>query len=164
MKKYLIALMLLGASSTASADAFLYGGASAGSSSFNDGSGSSYTVHAGTGILPFIGLEAGLTRSGEMDTANNESTEVTTMYVAVKPSIDIGPLQIYAKAGIHGWEETVKNDTLGESKDDGVDITYGAGVEYFVGGPVSFGASYQTYNLGGKELSNVTLNATMHFM
>lgn len=161
MKKILIAAILFASSSSVYADAFLYGGASAGSSSFNGGSGSSYSVHAGTGILPFMGLEAGLTRSGEMDTASNESTEVTTIYVAVKPSIEFGPLQIYAKAGLHGWEETVNND-LGETKDDGIGVTYGVGVEYFVEGPMSFGASYQTYTMGSKDLSNLTLNATMH--
>ncbi len=163
MKKSIIALALVTVSSAAFADSFIYGGASAGSSSFNGGTGSSVSIHAGTGILPFVGVEAGYTRSGDMDTASGESTEITTTYVALKPSLDVGPLQIYAKGGLHSWEEKVTT-SAGTTTDDGVSVMYGVGAEYFVGGPMSVGASYQTYSIGGKEMTDFTLNATVHFL
>lgn len=166
MKKSILALVIIAASPVAIADSLIYGGASAGSSNFDGGSGSSYNVHLGTGILPFIGLEAGLTQSGDMDTANNESTEVKTLYVALKPSVDLGPLHLYAKAGLHSWEETVDNsvdDNL-DSSDDGIDLMYGLGGEYSLGGPFTVGASYQTYVVDGKDMNTFSVSGTFHFM
>lgn len=59
MKKTLLALALIGASATASADSWIYGGANVGQSDFGSEDATSYGVHVGTGILPLIGLEAG---------------------------------------------------------------------------------------------------------
>ena len=59
MKKTLLALALIGASATASADSWIYGGASVGQADLANDSSTSYNVHVGTGILPLIGLEAG---------------------------------------------------------------------------------------------------------
>ncbi|MGX9416239.1 outer membrane beta-barrel protein [Vibrio sp. RC27] len=163
MKKALIAAALISISSFSYADSLVYAGASVGQSSLGDGDGTSFTVHAGTGILPFIGIEAGIVRSGEMDTASGVTTEITSGYAAIKPSIDFGPLHIYAKGGLHRWDQTT---TVGsnESADEGIDIMYGVGAEYFLLGPISFGASLQTYIVDDEELTNFTLNGTFHFL
>lgn len=163
MKKTLISLALMMASSVSYADSLVYGGASVGESSFGDGTASSFNIHAGTGILPFIGVEAGLNRSGEMDTAAGQTTEINSGYVALKPSIDFGPLHIFAKGGLHRWDETIET-SAGIAEDDGVDIMYGVGAEYFLMGPISFGASLQTYIVDGEDLTNFTLNGTFHFL
>jgi hypothetical protein len=163
MKKVLITLALMTASSATLADSLVYGGAAIGQSSLGDGNGSSLTIHAGTGILPFIGVEAGYSRSGDMDTATGETTEINTTYVALKPSIDFGPLHVYAKGGLHSWDEEVKNGT-GTTNNDGIDIMYGVGAEYFLMGPISIGASIQTYKIDDENLTNFTLNGTIHFL
>ncbi|SHF15748.1 outer membrane beta-barrel protein [Vibrio gazogenes] len=160
MKKTLIGLALLGASTSALADSWIYGGASVGQSDFKGEHGTAYNIHVGTGILPLIGLEAGFTKFQEIDVSPTNKTEATTGYFAIKPSIDFGPLHIYAKGGLHSWDEKVN----GAKVDDGVDLMYGVGAEYFMMGPISVGASYQTYVMGDDDMKTFNLNATFHFL
>ncbi|EGU29566.1 hypothetical protein VII00023_09149 [Vibrio ichthyoenteri ATCC 700023] len=161
MKKTLLALALLGASATASADSWIYGGANVGQSDLAGESATSYGVHVGTGILPFIGLEAGYQNHGEFDATNfGHKIDGDSVYFAVKPSIDFGPLHVYAKGGVHSYD--LKGD-LG-FKDDGVDMMYGVGAEYFVMGPISLGASYTVFAMDKEDVKNFSLNATFHFL
>ncbi|MGF1910918.1 porin family protein [Vibrio kasasachensis] len=165
MKKTLLALALLGASATASADSWIYGGASAGKADLGNESSTSYNVHVGTGILPFIGLEAGYQNFGEFDNVNyagqTRDLEGSAVYFAAKPSIDLGPLHVYAKAGVHSYTLESKS---GNFKEDEVDMMYGVGAEYFLMGPVSVGASYNVFSMKEEDVKNFTLNATFHFL
>ncbi len=158
MKKTLLAVALIGASSAAMADSWLYGGASVGHSEYKGETATGYSVHAGTGILPIIGIEAGITQHGEFK-IDGKDTTLTSYYAALKPSIDFGPLHIYAKGGFHQWEEKVD----GGSDDDGLGIMYGVGAEYFIFGPLSVGASYMNYD-ADKEVGTFSLNASLHFL
>ncbi|PJC87996.1 hypothetical protein CSW98_02425 [Vibrio sp. HA2012] len=160
MKKTLLTLALAGFATTASADALLYGGANVGHSDLNGETGTSSTVYVGTGILPFLGIEAGYTNLGSFDTAAGVETKATTKFVAVRPSVDLGPLHIYGRAGLQAWE----TETTGEPDDDGVDIMYGIGAEYFIMGPFSVGAGYEVYEMDNDEVETFTLNATFHFL
>ncbi|MGL4380957.1 MAG: outer membrane beta-barrel protein [Vibrio sp.] len=159
MKKTLLALALLGASSTAIADSWIYGGASIGRSDFEGKSGTSYSVHAGTGILPIIGLEGGYVNHGDFDIGAVEYS-ASSLYFAVKPSFDFGPLHVYAKGGIHSWDI----DANRGKSDDGVDVMYGVGAEYFIMGPLSVGASYMNYTMDSRDVSTISFNATLHFL
>jgi hypothetical protein len=160
MKKTLLALALIGASTSSFADALLYGGASVGQSTYKGHNATSYTVHVGSGILPFIGVEAGLTKFGDFDIAPGQTMKADTAYVALKPSIDVGPVHLYAKGGLHSWNEEVN----GTKADDGYDLMYGVGAEYFIMGPFSVGANYQTYKMDDENVSDFSLNATFHFL
>lgn len=159
MKKTLLAVALLGASSAAMADSWIYGGASVGQSDYKGETDTAYSVHVGTGILPIIGIEAGVTQHGEFD-INGYDTKLTSYYAALKPSIDFGPLHIYAKGGIHQWDKEVK----GGSDDDDVDLMYGVGAEYFIFGPLSVGASYMNYTVGKDDVDTFSVNASLHFL
>ena len=164
MKKTLLALALLGASSTAMADSWLYGGVMGGQNSFAGESENAMGVHVGTGILPIIGLEAGYWDLGSFSNTKYgnraaQSIDASTAYVAVKPSIDFGPLHVYAKGGLHSYE--LKGDSF---KQDDVDIMYGVGAEYFIFGPLSVGASYQNFKMKDDDSGVFTLNATNHLL
>ncbi len=159
MKKTLLAVALLGASSAVMADSWLYGGANVGVSEYKGETATAYSVHAGTGILPIIGIEAGITQHGEFK-VDGKDTELTSYYAALKPSIDFGPLHVYAKGGFHKWDEKVD----GGSDDDGIDLMYGVGAEYFIFGPVSVGASYMNYTAGKEDIGTFSLNASLHFL
>ncbi|GAB2658567.1 outer membrane beta-barrel protein [Vibrio panuliri] len=163
MKKTLLALALLGASATASADSWIYGGASVGQADLGGESSTSYNVHVGTGILPLIGLEAGYQNFGDFDNVKYDGVvrdlEASSVYFAAKPSIDLGPLHLYAKAGVHSYELKGTN-----FKEDDVDVMYGVGAEYFLLGPVSVGASYSVFSMKKEDVKNFTLNATFHFL
>lgn len=161
MKKTLLALALIGASATASADSWIYGGASVGQADLANDSSTSYNIHVGTGILPLVGLEAGFQNFGEFDNIEYGSfsgkLEGSGVYFAAKPSIDFGPLHVYAKGGVHSYELTGTG-----FKEDEIDMMYGVGAEYFVMGPVSFGASYTVFAMKEKDVKNLSLNATFH--
>ncbi|MFM2590283.1 porin family protein [Vibrio sp. TBV020] len=165
MKKTLLALALIGASATASADSWIYGSASVGQADLGNESSTSYNVHVGTGILPFIGLEAGYQNFGDFDNVTYGSQvmdlEGSAVYFAAKPSIDFGPLHVYAKAGLHSYE---LNQTNGNFSEDEIDMMYGVGAEYFVMGPLSLGASYNVFSMKEEDVKNFSLNATFHFL
>lgn len=162
MKKTLLALALASVAGTASADALVYGGAMVGQSDYDGETATSVEVHVGTGLLPFIGIEGGYIDHGEFDIgANKLSAE--SMYGAVRPSIDFGPLHIYGRAGLHSWDSELKGSGI-KVKDDGVDPMYGVGLEYFVFGPVAVGASYHVYKMDKEDVKNFSLTATFHFL
>lgn len=160
MKKILLGIALVSASTSAFADALLYGGASAGNAHYKGADGIAYNINIGTGILPFVGIEGGLTKFDSLDTAPGDKTEATTGYLAVKPSIDIGPLQIWAKGGLHAWDEKVNDAKV----DDGVDIMYGVGADYYAAGPITFGASYVNYVMDSHDMGTLMVTASFHFM
>ncbi|GAL25468.1 hypothetical protein JCM19239_3742 [Vibrio variabilis] len=171
MKKTLLALALVGASTSAFADAWLYGGVSAGRAEYNGNSDTPMGFHVGTGILPIIGIEGGYWKHGNYDmtdVTNGASgyAELGSWYAALKPSIDIGPIQLYAKGGLHYYNADYKGSLNGS--DSGTDIMYGVGAEYFVTDMLSIGASWQRFNgvkttfSGDKDLDSFTINATLH--
>ncbi|MDC0610741.1 porin family protein [Vibrio sp.] len=160
MKKTLAGFALALVATSANADSLLYGGASAGESTYKGDHGTAYSVHLGTGILPFIGIEGGITKFNSIDTAPGQETEASTAYLALKPSLDFGPLHIYAKGGLHKWDEKVN----GQKIDDGVDLMYGVGAEYFLSGSLSIGFSYQRYVMDSDDMGTFMFNASFHFM
>ncbi|WP_299691880.1 outer membrane beta-barrel protein [uncultured Vibrio sp.] len=164
MKKTLLALAMLGASSTAMADAWLYGGVMGGQNSFAGEKEAAYGIHVGTGILPIIGIEVGYWDLGSFDNVSyghrdTQSVDVNTTYLAIKPSIDFGPLHVYAKGGLHSYEVQGEN-----FKQDDVDIMYAVGAEYFIFGPLSVGASYQNFKMKDDDAGIFSLNATVHLL
>ncbi|MEH0688070.1 outer membrane beta-barrel protein [Vibrio cholerae] len=160
MKKTLLALALIGASATASADSWIYGGASVGNSDFFGDSSTSYNVHVGTGILPFIGLEAGYNKFGEFETASSK-VKVDNVYFAAKPSLNLGPLQVYGKAGVHSWEQSSNNISF---DDDGYDIMLGVGADYQIFGPLTVGAKYENYKMDKEDMGVFSLTASLNFL
>ena len=158
MKKTLLALALASFATTAAADALLYGGAMVGQSEYDSESSTSASVHVGTGLLPILGIEGGYTDHGEFSITGIDDVKAKSVFLAVRPSIDLGPLHIYGRAGVHKWDMT------GGIEDDGVDMMYGVGAEYFLFGPVAVGAGYHTYKTDNKDISNFTLSATFHFL
>lgn len=168
MKKTLLALALIGASTTAAADSWIYGGIQAGQADWEGETDTAVGVHVGTGILPFIGLEAGYWNFGSVGT-DALTAETSAVYFAAKPSIDFGPLHVYARAGLHSYN-VAYDGSLGNllSDDDGIDIMYGVGVEYSVFPGLTVGAGYQSFKVEiddtSTDLNTLTVNATIHFL
>jgi len=162
MKKTLLALALASVAGSVNADSLIYGGAMIGQSDYSDESATSIEVHVGTGLLPFIGVEGGYIDHGKFDIGASEYT-VNSVYAALRPSIDLGPLHIYGRVGLHSWDSEL--DTSGSThKDDGIDSMYGVGVEYFLLGPIALGAAYHVYKMDDDDIKNFSLTATFHFL
>ncbi|KKX81052.1 outer membrane beta-barrel protein, partial [Vibrio parahaemolyticus] len=135
MKKSLLAVALLGASSAAMADSWIYDGSTVGRSDYKGETDTTYSGRVGTGNLPIIGIVAGGTQHGEF-TVNGQDTRLTSYYAELKPSIDFGQLHVYAKGGIDQRGKKAK----GGKDDDHFDLMYGVGAEDFIFGPMSVGA------------------------
>lgn len=162
MKKTLLALALASFAGSVAADSLIYGGAMIGQSDYDGESATSAEIHIGTGLLPFIGVEGGYIDHGDFDIGANKLS-ANSIYAAVRPSIDLGPLHVYGRAGVHSWE-TELNASGTKTKDDGVDPMYGIGVEYFLIGPVALGAAYHVYKMDKEDVKTVSLTATFHFL
>ncbi|GAM58468.1 hypothetical protein JCM19231_3074 [Vibrio ishigakensis] len=159
--KHALAIGLIAASSSAMADSWLYAGGSVGSSSFDSDNTSTFGFHVGTGILPIIGIEAGYWNHGKFE-INNEDYDFDSFYAAIKPSVDLGPVHLYGRLGAHTYSGNVPGDYDG--KDDGVDLMYGVGAEYFVIDMLSVGVGYQNFEFDKTNIDSWTLNATFHFL
>ncbi|MDN3682551.1 outer membrane beta-barrel protein [Vibrio tapetis subsp. quintayensis] len=155
MKKILLALALTGVATTASADSWLYAGANVGQSDLDGKNATAAGFHVGTGILPIIGLEAGYNNHGKIN-----DLDMSSYYFAVKPSIDLGPLHVYGKAGVHSY----KGEQSGAKNQDGTDAMYGVGVEYFMFDILSVGGSYQNFKTDAGNIGSFNLTATVHFL
>lgn len=160
MKKLYLGLILATASSSALADSLVYGGVATGQYTQDGDSGATYTMHVGTGILPFVGLEAGMTQFGEVTLDNGDKSKSTSYFVAARPSIDIGPIRVFAKGGLQKWSQEIN----GSKVDDGINVTYGVGADYFLSGPLTLGASYESTRINGKDVGNFMLNFSVNLL
>ncbi len=95
---YSALLLMLGITTTAHAGSWIYTGISIHSANLDSESASGYSMRAGTGILPLIGIEGGVVRHGELS-QGDKNQDVTSYYAGLKPSIDIANFHIYAKVG-----------------------------------------------------------------
>lgn len=167
MKKTLLALALLGCSATASAESLIYGGVDVGSSDLGGDSSTSYGVHVGTSLsmTPFLGLEAGYQDFGKFDSSNYDNTsgelKANTKYIALRPSLELGPLQVYAKAGLHDYEIESTSGSYNQSEVDGF---YGLGAKYSIMGPLTIGASYNNFNFKNDDMKSFNVSIDFHFL
>lgn len=157
-KKLVIALSALLVTGMAQADSWLYGGVSVGKSDYRSKDSEAYGIHVGTGILPILGLEAGYVKHGDFNYYNNK-LKFSSLYAAVKPSIDIGPVQVYAKGGIHRWD--VSGNFESSSKDD-YGLVYGVGAEYTVVPMFAVGVSYMNFRIKSHDLNSFNVTASLN--
>ncbi len=165
----LLALALC--STSAFADSWLYAGGQIGQSNIQSESDTTYGVHVGTGILPLIGIEAGYFNHGKVGLSlngNKGDGDFSSLYLAIKPSIDLGPFHIYAKGGINAFDVNYKGSLSSLDNDDGISYMYGVGAEYFLFDNLSVGASYQAFGVDidkdSDSLDSFTGNVTFHFL
>ncbi|EPE37450.1 hypothetical protein CF66_5012 [Candidatus Photodesmus katoptron] len=166
MKK-ILALTLTSAvlsTSSAFADSWIYGGIGVGQAFVEDRNantlhlsqkGPIYEAYVGTGILPFFGVEGGYIQHGKVTLINNVKEKIYSTYVALRPSLNFGPVQVFAKGGLHSWKQ---GDSMSR------DLMYGIGVEYRVREtPISFGCQYMEYTFGKNTImSNLALTTSFN--
>lgn len=139
----------------ANAGGLIYGGANLGYAELDSSDTTTYGLHVGTGIFPVVGIEAGY-----WDFGNMKNADYTSYYFAAKPSITLGAFQLFAKGGIALYD---KDSSTGKS-DDGVDLMYGLGAEYYISRMISVGGSYTNFGFDGDDINTFTLSATFHFL
>ena len=97
MRRTALALLLTGIAGTACADSWLYGGISAGASDLDSSSSQRYSIHAGTGILPFIGVEGGYTFHGSFEDQNTDLSAYS--FMASQANINWRPASVRKRWG-----------------------------------------------------------------
>ncbi|MCE0494793.1 outer membrane beta-barrel protein [Vibrio salinus] len=143
------------------ANSIVYGGASIGSSDYNNDRSVAYNLHAGIGFIPWISLEGGYTYHGKFDAVGGD-IEAESAYAAIRPNVTIGALQLYAKAGINSWIlEGDRGVTIQD--DDGFDKMWAVGADYSLIGPMAVGLEYSNYTLGNKDVKSINATVTFYF-
>lgn len=160
LRKALLALMMLAASSTTVADSLIYAGVSAGQSDFNSHDDTNYGIHVGTGLLPILDIEAGYIEHGDF-AATGGSLSLSSTYAAVRPTLNLGDLQLYAKAGLHYWSLDAQSGVTDFKDENKYDVMWGVGAEYAIFGPLSLGINYTNFRIDNKDLDSI--NATASF-
>lgn len=160
MKKLLVTTLALLASSPALADSWIYGGVSVGSSEYEEQNSISHSFFVGTGIMPWVGLEGGYSDFGKFDLGGGKVWG-ESVYGAIKPNLNFGPLQLYAKWGVNSWVLEGDDDTT-IADDDGLDPMWSVGADYTFLGPIALGVEYSNYSFGDKDVRSVNLTATIY--
>ena len=156
MKKILLVVVIaLGCPVESSAGGLIYAGGNTGYASLGSSDNLAYGMHAGVGIIPFVGIEAGYWNFGSFD-----DVDYTTLYLSAKPNITLGPVNLFARGGLSWYDK----DSSGGGSDEGVDLMYGFGAEYFIGRNISLGASYTNFGFSGDRGDALTFSATFHLL
>ncbi|MBF9002547.1 MULTISPECIES: outer membrane beta-barrel protein [Vibrio] len=160
MKKLLLTTLMVVVSAPVMADSWIYGGVSAGSSEFRDDNSIAHSFFVGTGIMPWVGLEGGYADFGKFDLGGGK-VWTESVYGAIKPNLNFGPLQLYAKVGLNSWVTEGDDDTSYDD-DDGLDAMWSVGVDYTFMGPVALGLEYSNYTIGDHDLNTINVTATIY--
>lgn len=106
-----------------------------------DSSTSSWKGYAGIQFLPFLSLEGGYTRFGDISDTTPEvraRLKADTLALFARGVLPVGPLQLFAKGGYHFYDADIAvrrfrdDDGLSEG-DSGRELAFGAGAGFELG-------------------------------
>ncbi len=117
---------------------------------------------------PTLGIELSYANFGEpeiattggaaVDEFNLETTALTLWGTA---GIEVGPLDLYAKAGIVTWDSDADSG-FEDVSDDGTDSAYGLGIATGLG-PLEVRGELEIYDLGGADMTMISVGAAYWF-
>lgn len=156
MRKAIVATALLLASTASmAADNGIYLGASIGQANAEldqgiaqiDGDDTGWKFIAGIRPLDWFGIEASYVNFGEVESGplSLEADGITGFGVFFLP---VGPVDVFAKAGLVSFDTSLALDGIGDiARDDGTDFAYGVGVQFRL---LSLGvrAEYEKFEIG----------------
>lgn len=164
---------LLIASAFLSVSAFAQGGylgLSLGQSDLSDSeleSGSSVTVSAGYRVNEHLGLEVGYTNFGESEGSyySEYAIEVGGLNVSAIGYLPLNEaVSLYGKGGLLLWTaDLTENGRQIANTADGTDLYIGFGIEAKIAPNASVIGEYQTADLNGVDISNLSIGARYHF-
>ncbi|OLQ85521.1 hypothetical protein BIY21_04590 [Vibrio ponticus] len=159
MKKLLTILFLLSVSVPSFAKSPFYIGGSVSQSSIHADDSLSHSLVVGSGLITGLSLEGGFTTHGKFEVSQAE-LEAQSLYGAIKPNLNFGPLQLYGKIGAHSW--IIESSNKPEFDDDSLDLFWAVGVDYAVMGPLALGVEYTSYEIAGTTLESVGVTAVLY--
>jgi opacity protein-like surface antigen len=127
-----------------------------------DGDDMAWKLIAGFRPLDWLGLEASYVNFGEPeDTVLGEKLKaegdgITAFAVGFLP---VGPVDLYAKAGLISWDSKIS----GDFSDDGTDLAYGVGAQFRVLS-LSIRAEYEKFDVSNVDLDMISVGVTYTFL
>jgi opacity protein-like surface antigen len=173
MRKALLATALLIASTAATAaDNGVYLGVSLGNANMDvdqgplqiDGDDTGFKFIAGLRPLDWFAVEASYVNFGEVEDGPlaSETDGISAFGVFFLP---VGPVDVFAKAGLISFENTVELNGFGDIfREDGTDLAYGVGVQFRL---LSLGvrAEYEVFDIDDLDDANfLSIGVTYTFL
>lgn len=167
------ALMLLGCGGAASAaDQGIYVGGSIGRADVDlrtdsvriDDDDTAFKLIGGLRLLDSFGIEASYVNLGKVKDAGL-STKTEGLSAFAVGFVPVGPVDLFAKAGLYRWDTKVDSDTVGRLVSrDGTDFAYGLGVQFRLLS-LSVRAEYEVFDVDSAEdLNMLSLGLTYTFL
>jgi len=167
----LTALALTGMPAVA-ADNGIYLGGSIGQSSVQDdgidydASSTGFKLIAGWRFLDWLALEGNYVDFGSGDDnveGDRIETDVSGVSLSAVGFLPVGPVDLFARAGIIDWSGDVKSQAFGNGSDDGTDLTYGIGAQFRVWS-LSLRAEYERFDLDRTDADLFSIGVTWTFL
>jgi opacity protein-like surface antigen len=175
----IIGLTVLGCSAAAqAADNGIYLGAGVGRATVEidnissgaldfDGDDTGYKIIAGIRPLDWLAIEANYVNFGEPDDSPGGvrlRTKGDGLGAYALGLFAVGPVDLFAKAGVVRWNSELRHPQLGRlDDDDGTDFAYGVGVQFRL---LSLGVrgEYEVFDIDGVDKANmISLSVTYTF-
>jgi OOP family OmpA-OmpF porin len=156
----------------AAADNGIYLGGSIGQSGIQDdgisydASATGYKLIAGWRFLDWLAVEGNYVNFGSGDdNVGGEKIETDGDGVSLSAVgfLPVGPVDLFARAGIIDWSGNVKSQNFGRGSDDGTDLTYGVGAQFRVWS-LSLRAEYERFDLDRTDADLFSIGVTWTFL
>lgn len=179
-KSLFILLAGFAATNALAADNGIYIGASLGQSDVNinahtnlpsfDGKDTAYKIIAGIRPLDWLGVEVNYVDLGKPDDNSIRVGTQTTSLEARTNGVSgfavgfaaVGPVDIFAKAGVVNWDATISTHGARLTKTDGTDLAYGVGAQFRLLS-LSIRAEYERFELENSA-NLLSIGATWTFL
>lgn len=166
-----LALSLAAAGTAAAADKGIYLGASGGLSGIHsndvlnyDADATGFKIIAGWRFIDWLAIEANYVDFGAgSDTVAGQKirTDGNGVSLSALAFVPVGPVDLFARVGAFDWSANAKTD-IDKLGDNGTDLTYGAGVQFRLGG-LSLRGEYERFDLSGTDADLISLGVTYTF-
>jgi len=122
-----------------------------------DGEDLGYKIIAGIRPLDWLAFEVNYVNFGEPDDTIEGvklRTEGSGLSGYALGFLSLGPVDVFAKAGLISWDAELSRPNLPKRDDDGTDLAYGAGVQFRLLS-LSVRAEYEVFDIDGVGDANM---------
>jgi hypothetical protein len=135
-----------------------------------DGKDTAYKIIAGLRPLDWLGVEVNYVDLGKPDDNSVRIGTTTTSLEARTNGVSgfvvgfaaVGPVDIFAKAGMINWDATISTRGARLTKSDGTDLAYGVGAQFRLLS-LAFRAEYERFELEDRA-NMLSIGATWTFL
>jgi hypothetical protein len=163
--------LALGATPSLAADNGIYLGGSIGQSGAQDDSvgfdadATGYKLILGWRFLDWLSVEGNYIDFGSGSDnvlGSRVKTDADGLSLSAVGFLPLGPVDLFARAGVIDWSANVKSPSFPNYGEDGTDLTYGLGAQFRLGS-LGFRAEYEVFDLGATDLDMFSIGVTWTF-